>query len=194
MRGPESDGWREKSLTRGTLANINGRWPAQRSLSYRRQILALKPYFARHGSTGLMLDDRTTESYDKAAHSVAHVVIVLEQLAPVYGTERRRLHVSKYHGQAFNGGHQDFTFRRGGVAVFPRLVAGSSTAVLGPAGASKSTFTFLFVATTCKKGWKAAGKFVFERNSGCLSNEPKAWASVSHMRDHATGHDPIDHF
>src|SRR5262245_17669096 len=32
---------------------------AQSSLRYRRQILALKHYFARHGATVLMLDDRT---------------------------------------------------------------------------------------------------------------------------------------
>ncbi|MBC8831533.1 circadian clock protein KaiC, partial [Escherichia coli] len=34
---------------------------AQSSLRYRRQILALKHYFARHGATVLMLDDLTTD-------------------------------------------------------------------------------------------------------------------------------------
>jgi CheY-like chemotaxis protein len=48
---------------------------AQSSLRYRRQILALKHYFARHQSTVLLLDDMTTESMDRAVHSIAHSVI-----------------------------------------------------------------------------------------------------------------------
>ena len=42
---------------------------AQSSLRYRRQVLALKHYFARHQSTVMMLDDLTTESTDRAVHS-----------------------------------------------------------------------------------------------------------------------------
>jgi circadian clock protein KaiC len=38
---------------------------AQSSLRYRRQILALKQYFARQGATVLMLDDLTAEALDK---------------------------------------------------------------------------------------------------------------------------------
>src|SRR5215469_4780708 len=67
---------------------------AQGSLRYRRQILALKHYFARHSSTVVMLDDLTAESLDRAVHSIAHSVIHLDQLAPIYGGERRRLRVS----------------------------------------------------------------------------------------------------
>ena len=77
---------------------------AQSSLRYRRQILALKHYFARQGATVLLLDDRTTEVSDKTAHSVVHGVILLEELTPSYGAERRRLRVSKYRGQAFQIG------------------------------------------------------------------------------------------
>src|SRR5687768_9415920 len=64
---------------------------AQSSLRYRRQILALKHYFARQRTTVLMLDDLTTETLDKTVHSVAHGVLRLEELAPDYGPERRRL-------------------------------------------------------------------------------------------------------
>ena len=71
---------------------------AQSSLRYRRQILALKHYFAQHGATVLLLDDLTTEAHDKTVHSVAHGVIRLEELAPDYGAERRRLRVVKYRG------------------------------------------------------------------------------------------------
>ena len=35
---------------------------AQSSLRYRRQVLALKHYFAKHGATVLLLDDLTTET------------------------------------------------------------------------------------------------------------------------------------
>jgi circadian clock protein KaiC len=69
---------------------------AQSSLRYRRQILAMKHYFAKAGATVLMLDDLTTDTLDKTVHSVAHGVIRLEESAPVYGPERRRLRVIKF--------------------------------------------------------------------------------------------------
>ena len=56
-------------------------------------------------------------------HSVAHGVIRLEELAPDYGAERRRLRVIKYRGQRFRGGYHDFVIDTGGVRVFPRLVS-----------------------------------------------------------------------
>src|SRR6185312_1637084 len=134
------------------------------SLRYRRQILALKHYFARNATTVLMLDDLSSDGQDNTVHSIAHAVIRLEELAPDYGAQRRRLRVMKYRGQSFRGGYHDFAIREGGVAVFPRLVSldhktryvreqlvsgvdqldalvgggiekGSSTLILGPAGA-----------------------------------------------------------
>ena len=76
---------------------------AQSSLRYRRQILALKHYFAKQDTTVLMLDDLTTELNDKTVHSVAHGVIALEEVARDYGAERRRLRVVKYRGRRFRG-------------------------------------------------------------------------------------------
>ena len=175
---------------------------AQSSLRYRRQILALKHYFARHGATVLLLDDRTTEESDKTAHSVVHGVILLEELTPSYGAERRRLRISKYRGQKFRGGFHDFTITTGGVAVFPRLIAsehrvgfvrtqmksdiaeldallgggieqGSSTLILGPSGTGKSTFAFQFVVAACKRGEKAT-IFVFDEELGLLLDRAKA--------------------
>ena len=96
---------------------------AQSSLRYRRQILAIKHYFARYDATVLLLDDLTTESLDKTVHSVAHGVIRLEELTPNYGAERRRLRVVKYRGQKYRGGFHDFTIMADGIHVFPRLVA-----------------------------------------------------------------------
>ncbi|WP_421992150.1 ATPase domain-containing protein [Roseococcus sp.] len=175
---------------------------AQSSLRYRRQILALKHYFARQGATVLLLDDMTTDTMDKTVHSVVHGVIRLEELAPDYGAERRRLRVSKYRGQAFRGGYHDFTIKTGGVEVFPRLVAsehrtgferrqmtsdireldallgggieqGSSTLVLGPAGTGKSTFTLQFVAAAIKRGERAA-LFIFDEELGLLFDRTRA--------------------
>jgi circadian clock protein KaiC len=97
---------------------------AQNSLRYRRQLLALKHYFARRDATVLALDDLTTDALDKTAHSIAHGVIRLEELTPNYGAERRRMRVMKYRGQAFRGGYHDFTIKSGGVEIFPRIVSG----------------------------------------------------------------------
>ncbi|MFN4016242.1 MAG: ATPase domain-containing protein [Reyranella sp.] len=169
---------------------------AQGSLRYRRQILALKHYFARHGATVLMLDDLTTDVLDKTVHSVAHGVIRLEELTPDYGTERRRLRIVKYRAQGFRGGYHDFVIRAGGAEVFPRLVAaehrrdfargrigtglpafdsllgggieqGSSTLLVGPAGSGKTTLAWQFVAEAIRKGDKAA-MFVFDEEIGLL--------------------------
>jgi circadian clock protein KaiC len=171
---------------------------AQNSLRYRRQILALKHYFARHSATVLLLDDMTSDTADKTAHSIVHGVIQLEELAPIFGAERRRLRISKYRGHAFRGGYHDFSIRTGGVAVFPRLVAaehrtrfvrdrstsgnaeldallgggieqGSSTLVLGPAGTGKSLFTIQFAAAAIRRGEKVA-MFVFDEELGLLFN------------------------
>src|SRR6266550_3953264 len=82
---------------------------AQSSLRYRRQILAIKHYFAKFGSTVMMLDDLTAEVADKTVHSVAHGVLRLEELAPAYGAERRRTRITKYRGTKFRGGYHDVT-------------------------------------------------------------------------------------
>ncbi|HJS84945.1 MAG TPA: ATPase domain-containing protein [Acetobacteraceae bacterium] len=175
---------------------------AQSSLRYRRQLLAMKHYFARHGATVLLLDDLTSEPHDKTVHSVVHGVIRLEELAPNYGADRRRLRVLKYRGQAFRGGYHDFTIKTGGVAVFPRLVAaehrrgfardrltsgiqeldallgggidtGSSVLVLGPAGAGKSTFALQFATAAIMRGEKAA-LFIFDEEIGLLFHRAAA--------------------
>ena len=185
---------------------------AQSSLRYRRQILALKHYFARYRSTVILLDDLTTDNVDRAVHSAAHSVIHLDQLAPLYGGERRRLRVVKCRGQSFRSGYHDFTIVEGGVQVFPRLVAaehrtqfrgdlvssglrgldallgggiaaGSSTLVLGPAGSGKSLLVLHLSPRQCARGERAA-LFVFDEELGLLLTRPAAWVSTSKaMRD-----------
>ena len=169
---------------------------AQSSLRFRRQILALKHYFARSGATVLMLDDLSGEANDRTMHSVAHGVVRLEELSPEYGAERRRLRIIKYRGQRYRGGYHDFIIATGGVRVFPRLVAaehrqqfkrevlatqsaelnallgggverGSSLLILGPAGTGKSLLALTFVCGAIKRGEKAA-MFIFDEELGLL--------------------------
>jgi circadian clock protein KaiC len=185
---------------------------AQSSLRYRRQILALKHYFAQRGVTVLLLDDLTAENLDKTVHSVAHGVIRLEELSPDYGAERRRLRVLKYRGQAFHGGYHDFIIQTGGVEVFPRLIAsvyrartkssvlstdiaeldklmgggvdsGSSTLIIGPAGTGKSLLVLQFVTAAVKRGEHAA-LFIFDEELGLLFSRSKGMGiDLESMRD-----------
>lgn len=174
---------------------------AQSSLRYRRQILALKHYFARSGATVLMLDDLSSESNDRTMHSVAHGVIRLEELSPEYGPERRRLRVLKYRGQRYRGGFHDFIIETGGIRVFPRLVSaehrkpfkrdlitahspelnallgggierGSSILIIGPAGTGKSLLTLTFVSAAVSRG-ECAAMFVFDEELGLLFERAK---------------------
>ncbi|HEX8365950.1 MAG TPA: ATPase domain-containing protein [Allosphingosinicella sp.] len=98
---------------------------AQGSLRYRRQVLALKHFFAKRNCTVLFLDDLTDNGRgeDLSLHSLAHGVVRLEHTALKYGAERRRLRVHKMRGRAFRGGFHDFEIRTGGLVIFPRLIA-----------------------------------------------------------------------
>jgi circadian clock protein KaiC len=174
---------------------------AQSSLRYRRQILAIKHYFAKFNTTVMLLDDLTADVADKTVHSVAHGVLRLEELAPSYGAERRRARVIKYRGVKFRGGYHDVTISTGGLNVFPRLVAsehrsnlvrstkssgileldqllgggietGSSTLVLGPAGTGKSLTAIIHVVAAIKRGEKAA-MFIFDEELGLLFDRMK---------------------
>jgi circadian clock protein KaiC len=54
---------------------------AQSPLRYRRQILALKHFFSGRKSTVVLLDDLSSQQNDLQLHSIAHGVVLLEQLA-----------------------------------------------------------------------------------------------------------------
>ncbi len=95
---------------------------ARDPLRYRRQILALKEYFAGRACTVLLLDDNTTEDGDLQLQSLSHGVILLEQLPIEYGRARRRVRVVKYRGVAAVEGFHDFAIRKGGLVVFPQLL------------------------------------------------------------------------
>lgn len=91
-------------------------------LRYRRQMLALKQFFSTSNVAVLMLDDQL-EKRDLQVLSIAHGVLTLELHTPDYGPERRRLRIAKLRGVDFRGGYHDLNLRRGGIDVFPRLVA-----------------------------------------------------------------------
>jgi circadian clock protein KaiC len=165
-------------------------------LRYRRQILALKQFFAGRRCTVMMLDDRTATEHDLQVQSLAHGVIYLEQLYPEYGVERRRLRVVKYRGKVFRGGNHDYVIRRGGFEVFPRLVAAehratssrermrsgldaldqllgggiersTSTLIVGAPGTGKSSLAAQFAASTAQRGERAA-MFIFDESFATL--------------------------
>ena len=169
---------------------------AQGSIRYRRQLLAIKHFFSSRDSTVIMLDDMTADGKDRTIHSIVHGVVHLDELAPLYGAERRRLRVIKYRGRRFRGGYHDFSIETGGVIVYPRLVAaehhrtflaglagsgnprldellggglerGSNMLLIGPSGAGKSLVALQFVKAALERGEKAA-VYVFDEEIGLL--------------------------
>ncbi|HWS67799.1 MAG TPA: ATPase domain-containing protein [Steroidobacteraceae bacterium] len=169
---------------------------AQSSLRYRRQILALKQFFIGRLCTVLMIDDRTSEGSDLQLHSLAHGVIALDSKIPAYGQIRRELHVVKFRGSDFISGFHDFAIRRGGLTVYPRLVAaqhtssfqrefipsgvtaldtlmgggidrGTSTLLIGPPGSGKSTLALQYATAATERGDHAA-TFVFDETKSAL--------------------------
>ena len=95
---------------------------AREPLRFRRQILAVKQFFSRREGTVLLLDDKTSPEGDLQLHSLAHGVLVLEHVALEYGSERRRLQVTKIRGARFRGGYHDFRITTGGLEVYPRIL------------------------------------------------------------------------
>lgn len=175
---------------------------SQTALRYRRQILALKQIFARRGSTVLLLDDRSEEPGDMHVESIAHGILDLEQLTPLYGAERRRLRVKKLRGVGFRGGFHDMRIKRGGLVIYPRLVAsehqqafspqalqsgfealdrmlggglehGTTTLILGPAGTGKSAIAAVHAAAVAASG-KQVALFNFEEGLGTLNQRTAA--------------------
>lgn len=169
---------------------------ARDSLRYRRQILGLKQYFSGRKCTVLLLDDRTAEGHDLQLQSIAHGVIMMESVEREYGIKRRRLEVKKLRGARFREGFHDYSIKRGGVEVYPRLVAsehlliseptqlksgiaaldtllgggldsGTSTLLLGPAGCGKSTIAVRYAVSAVEQGGSAA-LFAFDETLATL--------------------------
>ena len=154
---------------------------AQNPLRYRRQILMLKQYFVGRQCTVLFLDDRTAPEDDRQLQSIVHGVVQLEQAASAYGNERRRLRVVKMRGLEPRGGYHELSIVKGGLRVFPRLVAaehpqtfdhavlpsgvpaldallgggvdrGTASLIIGPAGSGKSSLALRYALSAIERG------------------------------------------
>jgi circadian clock protein KaiC len=175
---------------------------AQSQLRFRRQLLALKEALVHRGCTVLLLDNPGAEPGDPLLQSLVHGVIHMEQLSPTYGAERRRLRVTKLREVRFRGGYHDFVIRRGGLEVFPRLVAaehhepfpaedltsgvgelddllggglprGSSTLLMGPAGSLKSSVAAQYALALADKG-EGVEVFLFDEDRPTMTARSEA--------------------
>ncbi|WP_439408919.1 ATPase domain-containing protein [Bradyrhizobium sp. DASA03076] len=169
---------------------------AQNPLRYRRQVLALKHFFTNRNCTVVLLDDLSSAQDDLQLHSIAHGVVMLEQLAIDYGSERRRLRVVKMRGIRFRGGYHDFIIERGGLTIFPRLVAaehhrsftgdftpsgnaeldqllggglerGTNALLIGAAGVGKSSVALTYAIAAAERGEHAVF-FAFDEGRGTV--------------------------
>jgi circadian clock protein KaiC len=165
-------------------------------LRYRRQILALKQFFAGRRCTVILLDDLTAAEHDLQVQSIAHGALLLEHTMPAFGPPRRRVSVTKFRGREFRGGYHDYAIRRGGLEVYPRLVAaehrgsssrerlpsglagldkliggglerGTSTLIQGAAGTGKSTISAMFCTRAAERGERSA-LFIFDESPNTL--------------------------
>ena len=178
---------------------------AQDPLRYRRQILALKQFFTPRKTTVILVDDMTgtDDGRDAHLHSLCHGVITLERLTLDFGAARRRLQVQKIRGVDFTAGYHDLTLRKGGLDIFPRMIAadrsidyvgepvpsgvaeldallaggplrGTSTLLTGPAGSGKTTVALQYVHAACERGENCT-IFEFDERVGTLLARAKAF-------------------
>ncbi len=174
---------------------------AGNSLRYRRQILALKQFFAGRQCTVLLLDDMTAVEHDLQVQSIAHAVVRLEQMHSAFGATRRRLLITKYRGHPYRDGYHDYRIQRGGLQVFPRLVAaehvqpmtqqrlasginalddllggglerGTSTLLVGAPGTGKSSLAVQFAVAAARRG-ECAALFIFDESISTLCTRSK---------------------
>jgi len=183
---------------------------AQDPLRYRRQVLALKQFFAGRGLTVLLVDDLTTSGgeRDNHLHSLCHGVLTLERLTLDFGAARRRLQIQKLRGVDFIAGYHDFVLRRGGLEIYPRMIAagryqdfagqpvpsniadmdallhggplrGTSTLITGPAGTGKTTLALQYVTAACARGERCA-VYEFDERIGTLLKRAESMGMPLH--------------
>ncbi|PWT81426.1 MAG: circadian clock protein KaiC [Acidobacteria bacterium] len=165
---------------------------SQTSVRYRREVLALKQFFAGRKCTVLILDDLTTREGEQQLQSIAHGVIRMEREPREYGTTRRQIHVAKMRAVEFTDGRHDFIIKRGGIEIYTRLTAaggatvkrdglvasgsaeldsllgggldrGSSALLMGPAGSGKTTICSQYLIAALDRGERVAC-YLFEES------------------------------
>lgn len=177
---------------------------AQDPLRYRRQVLALKQYFSPRNITVFLVDDLTGNGGERDAHlhSLCHGVISLERLTLDFGAARRRMQIQKLRGVDFIGGYHDLSLLKGGMRIYPRLIAsehdvpftgepvssgnieidallgggprrGTSTLLTGPAGSGKTNVALHYVVAACERGERCC-VFEFDERTGTLLTRAKA--------------------
>jgi circadian clock protein KaiC len=180
------------------------------SFLYRRQLLAWQQFFAEQHCTVLLLNEHAADSTAPGVYSLVHGVLQLEQVVPGYGAMRRRLQVLKMRTTAFRTGYHDYSIRRGGVVIYPRLVTvepqhdfspetlssgvaeldallggglnrGTNTLLLGPAGSGKSSLALAFAFAAAQRG-EFAVIYSFEEGRPTLL--ARAAALGMHLHDH----------
>ena len=187
---------------------------AQDPLRYRRQVLALKQFFAGRKTTVLLVDDMSgSDAGNSHLHSICHGVITLERLTLDFGAARRRLQVQKLRGVDFTAGYHDFNIAKGGLEIYPRLIAaahhadfasdvtpsgvdaldrllsggplrGTSTLVTGPAGSGKTTLALQYVDAACRRG-EPCTIFEFDERISTLITRAQAFGlkTDEHLED-----------
>ena len=102
-----------------------------------------------------------------------------------FGATRRRVEIQKLRGISYIGGFHDLNIRKGGIDIFPRLIAsdyrkaqiggptpsgvaeldallnggplgGTSTLLAGPPGAGKTTISLQYIDAACRRGDRCA--------------------------------------
>jgi circadian clock protein KaiC len=171
---------------------------AQNPLRYRRQILTFKQRFAERSGTVLLLDDRSAVGPDVQVHSIVHGLVSMAMAPLKYGMFRRTLCINKLRGVEFREGNHDYVIKRGGLAVFPRLIAaehhrsfnkvmessgnreldtlvggglhtGTSNLIMGPAGSGKSTIAMMFTHAAAARGQRVS-YYAFDESVQILRN------------------------
>jgi circadian clock protein KaiC len=171
---------------------------AHDALRYRRQLLSLKQFFAGRQTTVVLVDDLTsaTGDGDSQLHSLCHGVVTLTRTTLEFGGARRSLEVQKMRGVDFSAGYHDFVIRKGGIQVFPRLIAaehhaafagepvksglaslddllgggplrGTSMLLTGPPGSGKTTLAMHYADHACKQGQRCT-MYQFDERVGTL--------------------------
>jgi circadian clock protein KaiC len=146
---------------------------------YRRQLVALKNFLMERQCTALLTD--TECKANSIVSTLVHGAIEMKRESPLYGPEKRHLMVGKLRGHDFVSGYHDYRIVRGGLRVFPRLIAaehrtgftnerlasgipeldtllgggldrGTSTVVDGAAGTGKSAISTQLAIAAAQRG------------------------------------------
>ena len=191
---------------------------AQTPLRYRRQVLAFKQYLTASSNSTVMLIDDRTHTDDIQMQSVPSGVIELLHHAPLYGTVRRKMRIVKIRGVRHLGGYHELNILKGGVRIYPRLIAAdtrsqgepletissgnrgidrllggglhrrTSTLITGASGAGKSSLATLYSVAAAERGEKVAIFTFDERRATAIERSRSLGIDLQKHIDDGTIH------